>query len=73
MLSLATSLLTAQEFNGIATYKTAAKVSFEMDGPNANDAMQAEMQAAMQKAFQKEFELKFNKTESVWNVAESPK
>lgn len=71
IISLVSSFLTAQEFTGIASYKTAAKVSFEMEGANTNDAMQAEMQAAMQKAFQKEFDLKFNKTESVWKLAES--
>ncbi len=61
----------AQDFKGIATYKTASSMKISMDSMEVSDAQQKELNAMLSKAMQKEFELKFNKTASIWKEAES--
>lgn len=65
-----TSLLSAQDFNGIATYKTQRKMDIEMDSSQVSSEMQAHMMAMLKKQFEKEYTLEFNKNESFYKEAE---
>ncbi len=67
---LATSVLTAQDFNGVATYKTQRKMDIEMDSTQVSSDMQAQMMAMLKKQFEKEFTLEFTTTESYYKEAE---
>tara|TARA_R110002049_G_scaffold237340_2_gene410443 strand:+ start:4123 stop:4941 length:819 start_codon:yes stop_codon:yes gene_type:complete len=62
--------LMAQEFQGIATYKSHRKVDLKMDDENANSEMQKSIQAQLSKQFQREYTLKFNKNESIYEQEE---
>jgi len=61
----------AQQFEGIATYKTDRKVDLDMAGDGINDAMKDQIAAQLRKQFQKEFTLTFNKNESIYEEVES--
>lgn len=62
----------AQDFKGIATYKSDRDMSdFQFQGQGASPDMAEKLKAQLKKQFQKEFELKFNLTESNWAEAES--
>ncbi len=66
-----TSLLSAQDFKGIATYKSQRKMDIQMDSTQMNDEMQKQMMAMLKKQFEKEFTLDFNKKESLYKEAEN--
>lgn len=66
-----TSLLSAQDFNGIATYKSQRKVDVKLDSTQMNDEMQQEMMAMIKKQFEKEYTLEFNKNESLYKESAS--
>ncbi|WP_034061376.1 GLPGLI family protein [Lacinutrix jangbogonensis] len=68
---LITGTLFAQDFQGVATYKSHRKMDFEMDGIDKNSAMHKEIQAQMAKQFQKEYTLVFTKSESLYKEMES--
>ncbi len=61
----------AQEFQGIATYKTQRKMDIKLDSTQVNSEMQEQIVAMMKKQFEREFTLAFNKDESVYQVVES--
>ena len=63
------SMLMAQDFTGIATYKTQRKVNIELDS-TVSDAMQEQIQAMLKKQFQQEYTLEFNKNEGVYKRVE---
>ena len=67
---LMTTTLFAQDFMGVATYKTDMKVEVKLDssktGTNEMDMIQKQLRLAMQK----DFELSFTKTESNWRELE---
>lgn len=64
--------VSAQDFKGIATYKSDRDMSnFQFQGQGASPDMAEKLKAQLKKQFQKEFELKFNLTESNWAEAES--
>ena len=67
---LMTTTLFAQDFMGVATYKTDMKVEVKLDssktGTNEMDMIQKQLRLAMQK----DFELTFTKTESNWRELE---
>lgn len=65
------TIVTAQKFEGIATYKTDRKVDLDMEGDGMNDAMKEQVAAQLRKQFQKEYSLTFNKNESVYEEVES--
>jgi GLPGLI family protein len=65
-----TALLNAQQFEGIATYKTDRKIDLKMDGEGIDDAMQEQMAAMLRKQFQKEYELTFTPNESIYEEVE---
>lgn len=61
--------LLAQDFHGIATYKSHRKVDLKMDD-SMSDEMQEQIQAQLRKQFQQEYTLKFNGHESVYKKEE---
>lgn len=65
-LVLFTSSIIAQDFQGIATYKTQRKFDIKLDSTKANDAMRKQMMEAMKKGFQKTYNLTFNKSSSLY-------
>tara|TARA_R110002020_G_scaffold36216_1_gene108890 strand:- start:394 stop:1230 length:837 start_codon:yes stop_codon:yes gene_type:complete len=62
--------LAAQDFQGIATYKTRRQIDIKMDSTQMNDEMQKRLQEQLKKQFQKEFILQFNRNESVYKENE---
>ena len=70
MLVLAVALLVtkvhAQDFQGIATYKSKRKIEIKLDSTQANSEMQQRMMESLKKQFEKTFNLTFNKEESVY-------
>ena len=71
---LVNSLLNAQDFQGVATYKTSMKMDLKMDSLSTQQGIDKEMQeklnAMLQKQFQKEYSLTFNTTESIYKEEE---
>jgi GLPGLI family protein len=63
---LITSTIIAQDFQGVATYKTQRKIDIKMDSTKMNDAMQTKMMEMMKKGFQKTYKLTFDKTSSLY-------
>lgn len=61
-----TSTLSAQDFQGVATYRTHQKIDIKMDSTKMNNAMQAQMIEAMKKQFQKTYTLIFDKSSSLY-------
>ena len=74
-LSIAFSLfvgsLHAQDFEGIATYKTQRKLDIKLDSTKVSSEMQEQLLAMMKKQFEREYTLDFNKDASVYKVVES--
>lgn len=55
------STVNAQDFQGVATYKTQRKIDIKMDSTQMNSEMHTQMMEMMKKQFQKTFNLTFNK------------
>ena len=71
ILSLFITSLFAQEFRGVATYKTDRKVDLQLDSASmVNSEMHAQIEAQLRKQFQREYTLNFNTTESVYTEVE---
>ncbi len=71
-LAVTTIHVNAQNFRGIATYKSDRDMSqFQFHADGMSPDQMEKMKAQMKKQFQKEYELKFNLTESSWEEAES--
>ena len=66
-----TSLLSAQDFKGIATYKSQRKMDIKLDSTQMNDEMHQQMMAMLKKQFEKEYTLEFNNNESLYKEVES--
>lgn len=71
MLILAVTKLNAQDFQGIATYKSKRKVAIKLDSTQINSEMQKLIQERLKKQFEKTFKLTFNKEESIYKEEES--
>jgi GLPGLI family protein len=71
---LINAVLHAQDFQGVATYKTSMKMDFKMDslaqGQGINKEMQEKLSAMLQKQFQKEYKLTFTASESIYKEEE---
>lgn len=67
---LIASTLSAQEFQGVATYKTSRKLNIQLDSTKVNDAMQKQMMEMLKKQFQKTFILSFDKESSIYKEEE---
>ncbi|RCW94048.1 GLPGLI family protein [Winogradskyella arenosi] len=62
----AVSSINAQDFQGVATYKTHRDFDIKMDSTKMNDAMQKQMMEMMKKQFQKTYLLTFDRSSSVY-------
>jgi len=69
-LAVVVTSANAQNFQGIATYKTQRKLDIQLDSTQMNSDIQAKMMAMMKKQFQKTFLLTFNKEESTYKQEE---
>ena len=58
--------LSAQDFQGVATYSSDRKMDIQLDSTRVNSEMQNQIQEMMRKQFQKEYTLRFNTNESVY-------
>ena len=70
LLFFTTVSLIAQEFQGIATYKTQRKLDIKIDSTQVG-GMQDEIMAMLKKQFEKTYLLTFNKEESTYKEDES--
>jgi GLPGLI family protein len=70
-LAVVLSTANAQDFQGVATYKTQRQVDIKMDSTQMNSDMHTKMMEMMKKQFQKTFKLTFNKEASVYKQEES--
>lgn len=68
------AFLNAQDFQGVATYKTSMKMDLKMDSIGQSQGIDKEMQeklnAMLQKQFQKEYKLTFTASESMYKEEE---
>jgi len=60
----------AQDFQGVATYKTQRKIDVKMDSTQMNSEMQTKMMEMMKKQFQKTYTLTFDKSTSIYKEEE---
>lgn len=69
---LVTLTLSAQDFHGVATYKSHRKVDFkmDMDKGNKNPEIEKQIQEQLREQFQQEYTLTFNKNESLYKKNE---
>lgn len=63
---LVSSNLNAQDFQGVAIYKTMLQFDIKMDSTKMNSEMHSSMMEMMKKQFQKTYTLAFNKEASVY-------
>lgn len=66
VLTLIVTKGNAQDFQGVATYKSHRKVDLNMSDENVNSEMQKQIQEQLRKQFQQEYTLTFNKNESIY-------
>ena len=69
ILSITTNVM-AQDFQGIATYKSHRKVDIKLDSTQMNSEMHQRMMDMMKKQFEKTYNLSFNKEESIFKEEE---
>lgn len=70
-LSLLSTYAFAQDFQGVATYKTHRAFDIKMDSTKINSDLQKQMIEMMKKQFQKTYKLTFNKEASLYKEEES--
>lgn len=63
--------VSAQEFQGVATYKSKRKFDIKMDSTQMNSEMHQKMMEMLKKQFEKTFTLTFNREESVYKEEEA--
>jgi len=71
ILLCVSAVMKAQNFEGIATYKTDRKIDLKMEGDGMGDDMKEQMAAMLRKQFQKEYTLTFNRNESIYEEVAS--
>lgn len=71
MSMLVISKVSAQDFQGIATYKSHRKVEIKLDSTKVTSAMEKEMQEMLKKQFQKTYRLIFDKETSMYKEEET--
>lgn len=67
---LFSTIIFAQDFQGVATYKSHRKVDLKINEEKANSEMQKQIQEQLKKQFQQEYTLEFNKNESIYKRIE---
>ncbi|NRB60820.1 MAG: GLPGLI family protein [Winogradskyella sp.] len=73
LVMVVSTIASAQDFQGVATYKTQRKLDIKMDSTSTSAVskeMHEQMMEMMKKQFQKTFKLTFNKEESVYKQDE---
>jgi len=65
-----TMAVEAQEFQGVAMYKSHRKVSIKLDSTKVNSAMEKQMQEMLKRQFQKTYKLTFNRESSTYKEEE---
>ena len=70
VVTLITTSIIAQDFQGIATYKTHRKLEIKLDSTQMGGDMYNRMMAQLKKQFEKTYQLTFNKEESVYKEEE---
>lgn len=71
IFTLLTIHLSAQNFEGIAIYKTSSMITMTMDSTKVSTQEQEALNAMIRKSMQKDYELKFNRTESIYELIET--
>lgn len=69
-MALITSSVMAQDFQGVATYKSQRQMDIKLDSTQVSSEMHQQMIAMMKKQFEKTFLLTFNKEESLYKQDE---
>ena len=67
---LVSSVISAQNFQGEATYKSKRKMDIQMDSTEVSSDMQKQMMEMLKKQFEKTYILTFNKEESIFKEEE---
>ncbi|MBT8393556.1 MAG: GLPGLI family protein, partial [Bacteroidia bacterium] len=62
--------LSAQDFQGVATYKSHRKVNFKINDGNVNAEMENQLREQLRRQFQREYTLTFTKDESIYKQNE---
>lgn len=70
-LTLFVSRVNAQDFQGLATYKSQRKVDIKLDSTQVNSEMHQQMLEMLKKQFEKTYNLSFNREESVYKEEEA--
>lgn len=70
VVMLVTTSVIAQDFQGVATYKTHRKLEIKLDSSKMGGEMYHRMMAQLKKQFKKTYKLKFNKEESIYKEEE---
>ena len=70
-LALVCAKVSAQEFQGEATYKSKRKIDIKLDSTQVNSEMHQRMTDMLKKQFEKTYVLSFNKEESIYKEEES--
>ena len=70
-LSLIVVKANAQDFQGIAIYKSKRKLDIKLDSTQVNSEMHQQMMEMLKKQFEKTYNLSFNKEESIYKEEES--
>lgn len=71
VLSFVVVQVSAQDFHGVATFKSKRKVEIKLDSTQMNSEMHQRMMEMLKKQFEKTFILSFNKEESVYKEEEA--
>ena len=69
-LLLVSSNAIAQDFQGVATYKSQRQMNIKLDSTQVNSEMHQQMLAMMKKQFEKTYKLTFNREESLYKEEE---
>jgi len=69
-LMFVTTSVMAQDFQGVATYKSQRQMDIKLDSTQVNSEMHQQMMAMMKKQFEKTYLLNFNKEESLYKEDE---
>jgi GLPGLI family protein len=70
VLVIVPNQIIAQDFQGVAIYKSHRKVDLKINDDKGNSEMQKQIQEQLKKQFQQEYTLTFNKNESVYKQNE---
>jgi len=70
-LTLIVVRVNAQDFQGLATYKSQRKVDIKLDSTQVNSEMHQQMLEMLKKQFERTYNLSFNREESVYKEEEA--